>query len=161
LAVNLYLVNLLEKGGQPPPFSLNNKDRGILMFRFLFVAIVVISALEIGVFIWLGNLFNGWFVVGGIILTGIIGAMLAKKQGLEALRRAQEQMQFGRFPHDEIFDGIAILIGAVLLFAPGFITDAIGFILLFPITRIPFRRWLKEVLRSMVNRGTITIFRGR
>ncbi|SET79341.1 UPF0716 protein FxsA [Salinibacillus kushneri] len=128
------------------------------MFRFVFLFIVIMSALEIGVFMWLGHVFSIWFVVLGIILTGIIGAFLAKQQGLETLSRARDHMEYGRFPKEEIFDGLAILIGAILLFTPGFITDIIGFILLFPITRKPIKKWMKDIFRNMINKGTITVF---
>jgi len=62
-------------------------------------------------------------------------------------------------PHDEIFDGICILIGAVVLLTPGFITDAIGFTLLFPTTRAPIKSVLKRTVRKMMDNGTITVFR--
>ncbi|MBB6452087.1 UPF0716 protein FxsA [Salirhabdus euzebyi] len=130
------------------------------MFRVLFVLIVVLSALEIGVFVWLGNLFSVWFVIFGIIFTGLLGAYLAKKQGVEALNRAREQMNYGNFPREEIFDGLSIFVGAILLFTPGFITDTIGFILLFPFTRYPIKRWMKDVVRTMIRKGSITIFKG-
>ncbi|WP_102026800.1 FxsA family protein [Salirhabdus sp. Marseille-P4669] len=130
------------------------------MFRFLFIILVILSALEIGVFIWLGNEFGGWFVILGIIGTGIIGALLAKNQGIEALNRAKSQMSLGGFPHDEILDGIAILIGAILLFTPGFITDTLGFLLLIPITRQPVKRKLKNLFINMMNKGNIVFFRG-
>ncbi|MRG87682.1 FxsA family protein [Salinibacillus xinjiangensis] len=128
------------------------------MFRFVFLFIVIMSALEIGVFMWIGDVFSVMFVVLGIIITGVIGAFLAKQQGLDTLNRARNQLGYGRFPHEEIFDGLAILIGAVLLFTPGFITDTIAFILLFPVTRFPIKRWMKTLVRKMLDNGTITIF---
>ncbi|MCP8617098.1 FxsA family protein [Salirhabdus salicampi] len=129
------------------------------MFRWLFLLIVVISALEIWLFILLGNITNVWVVLSGIILTGIIGAFLAKQQGLDTLRRAQNQLAYGRSPSEQIFDGICILIGAVLLFTPGFITDGIGFLLLIPYSRKLAKNWMKQTLRQMMNRGTVTVFR--
>ncbi|TCT24987.1 UPF0716 protein FxsA [Melghiribacillus thermohalophilus] len=129
------------------------------MFRMLFLLIVVMSAIEIGVFLWVGQLWGVGFVVFGIILTGIAGAWLAKKQGLETVERAREQLSYGRIPAGEIVDGICILIGAVLLMTPGFVTDIIGFLLLFPVSRIPFKNVLKQWIKSMINRGNITIFR--
>lgn len=129
------------------------------MFRILFLLIVVMSAIEIGVFLWFGDLFGAGFVVFGILFTGVVGAWFAKKQGLETLHRGREQLYYGRIPAEEIFDGICILIGAVLLMTPGFVTDTIGFLLLFPVTRTPFKSWIKSGIKSMINRGSITIFR--
>ncbi|TFB25026.1 membrane protein FxsA [Filobacillus milosensis] len=129
------------------------------MFRILFLLIVVISAVEIALFVWLGNVFNVWFVLFGIILTGITGAYLAKNQGLGTLSRAQYELGHGRAPTEEIIDGIAILVGAVLLFTPGFVTDAIGFLLLIPQTRKPAKVWLKKILSEMFRKGSIKVFR--
>ncbi|WP_188206403.1 FxsA family protein [Alkalibacillus aidingensis] len=129
------------------------------MFRIIFLLIVIVSAIEIVLFIWLGNLFNVWFVLVGIILTGILGALLAKYQGLETLRRAQFELANGRAPREEIFDGIAILIGAIVLFTPGFLTDLFGFLLLIPSTRNPIKRWGQRMIYSLIKRGSVTVIR--
>ncbi|QSS99214.1 membrane protein FxsA [Pontibacillus sp. ALD_SL1] len=129
------------------------------MFRWLLLFILVVPALEIGVLVWAGNLVGPWWVILLIIATGILGAFLAKRQGMETLNRARDNVQRGIVPQEEIFDGICILIGAVVLFTPGFITDAIGFILLLPITRTPLKRSLQKAVKRMMENGTITIFR--
>ncbi|NIK11083.1 FxsA family protein [Alkalibacillus almallahensis] len=129
------------------------------MFRILFILIVVVSAIEIALFVWLSNLLNVWFVLFGIILTGVLGAWLAKYQGTETLMRARREMSTGRAPTEEIFDGIAILVGAVVLFTPGFLTDVFGFILLIPVTRRPFKRWGQALVLAMIKKGTVTVIR--
>ncbi|RPF55372.1 FxsA family protein [Aquisalibacillus elongatus] len=129
------------------------------MFRILFFLIIVLSAVEIAIFVWLGNVFNVWFVLFGIILTGLLGAALAKHQGFHTLNRARYEMASGRPPTEEILDGLAILVGAVLLFTPGFVSDAIGFILLIPQTRKPIKQYIKKVLNEMFRKGSIKVFR--
>ncbi|PKR79268.1 membrane protein FxsA [Halalkalibacillus sediminis] len=129
------------------------------MFRILFILIIVVSAIEIAIFVSLGNAFNVWIVLFGIILTGLAGAFLAKQQGLGTLNRARFEMSNSRVPTEEIFDGIAILVGAVLLFTPGFLTDTIGFLLLIPPTRRPAKQWAKKTVQNMVKSGKITVFR--
>lgn len=129
------------------------------MFRWILLFVLIVPALEIGIFVWAGGIIGGWWVVLLIVLTGVLGAWLAKKQGLETLNRARQAVSYGQLPHEEIFDGICILIGAVVLLTPGFITDTIGFILLLPYTRNPIKLWLQKLLRTMMDRGTITIFR--
>jgi UPF0716 protein FxsA len=129
------------------------------VFRWLLLFILVVPALEIGVLVWAGNLVGPWWVILLIIATGILGAFLAKKQGMETLNRARDNVQRGIVPQEEIFDGICILIGAVVLFTPGFITDAVGFTLLLPITRTPLKRSLQKAVKRMMENGTITIFR--
>ncbi|CQR48114.1 phage T7 F exclusion suppressor FxsA [Paraliobacillus sp. PM-2] len=129
------------------------------MFRWLFLLIIIVPALEIGIFVWAGNIIGAWWVIFFIILTGVFGAYLAKREGLQTLRLAQREMSYGRLPAEQIFDGICILIGAVVLLTPGFITDTIGFLLLLPTTRKPLKHLLQQMLQSMLNKGTITIFR--
>lgn len=130
-----------------------------IMFRWLFLLILIVPALEIGVFIWAGGKIGGLSVIGLIILTGLFGATLAKQQGTETLRRAQTNMNMGQLPAEEIFDGICILIGAIVLLTPGFITDIFGFLLLLPLTRNPLKVWLKAIVQQMINRGSVTIYR--
>ncbi|KAB8138239.1 membrane protein FxsA [Gracilibacillus oryzae] len=129
------------------------------MFRWIFLAILIMPALEIGVFIWAGGHIGPWWIVLLIILTGIFGAWLAKQQGLETVRKAQQAMQMGYSPQEEIFDGICILIGGILLLTPGFITDTIGFLLLIPKTRQPLKLMIKKQLQKMMNNGRFTIYR--
>lgn len=116
-------------------------------------------ALEIGVMIWAGGQIGPWWVVLLIIFTGIIGAWLAKRQGLDTFRKAQHAMQAGRAPQEEIFDGICILIGGIVLLTPGFITDAIGFVLLIPSTRRPIKELIKKTLHQMMKNGRFMIYR--
>ena len=69
------------------------------------------------------------------MLTAVIGAWLTKAQGLRALRRYQQAITEGRLPHEEVMDGLFILVAGAVLLTPGFLTDAIGFALLVPFLR--------------------------
>ncbi|MRH42877.1 membrane protein FxsA [Aquibacillus halophilus] len=129
------------------------------MFRWIFLFVLIVPALEIGVLVWAGGQIGPWWVVFLIILTGALGAWLAKFQGLETINKARESISYGLPPHEEIFDGICILIGAAVLLTPGFITDAIGFLLLLPQTRKPIKIWMQKMLRRMMDNGSVTIFR--
>ncbi|RTR29626.1 membrane protein FxsA [Robertmurraya yapensis] len=127
--------------------------------NFLLLLFIVIPACEIGVLLLSGNLIGVWPTVGLIILTGVLGTYLAKKQGLETLRRAQTEMQYGRPPGESIIDGVCILVGGVLLLSPGFLTDIAGLLLLIPQTRKLFRGLIKSGLRKWMDRNTFTIIR--
>ncbi|PAV30399.1 membrane protein FxsA [Virgibacillus profundi] len=123
--------------------------------RWLLLILLVLSALEIGVFIWIGGLIGPWWVVLVIVLTGIIGMMLAKQQGMETWNRARLSMSNGQAPAEFIIDGICIFIGAVFLFTPGFITDTVGFLLIIPLTRKPFKKSIQKIAKQMMNKSTI------
>ncbi|OLO40271.1 membrane protein FxsA [Alkalihalophilus pseudofirmus] len=123
------------------------------MFRLLLLLIIVVPALEIAVLILSGNYLGIWPTIFLIILTGVLGAWLAKKEGLQTLRLAQLQMQQGQLPNGVILDGICILVGGVVLLTPGFITDAIGFYLLIPYTRASAKALLMKISQRLINSG--------
>src|SRR5690625_1566583 len=93
------------------------------MFYLFLILFILIPAIEIGVFIWTGGALGVLPVISLIILTGIVGAMLMKQQGIETWRKAQLAMYNREVPHKEILDGICIIAGGILLLTPGFVTD--------------------------------------
>ncbi|WP_174729567.1 FxsA family protein [Mesobacillus harenae] len=127
--------------------------------RYLILLLIIVPAAEIGILLWSGKTIGVPLTILVIISTGLLGAYLAKRQGLETIRRAQDQIRYGRMPGDTILDGICILVGGTLLLTPGFITDAIGFMLLAPPTRIFFKRLLMRISTRWINNGKITIIR--
>jgi UPF0716 protein FxsA len=131
------------------------------MFRLLLVLIIIVPALEIAVLIFSGNVIGVWPTIFLIIATGVLGAWLAKKEGLQAIRLAQLQAQQGQLPSGVILDGICILIGGVVLLTPGFITDAIGFFLLIPQTRTFAKALLLKIFHSMIKNGNFIIVNRR
>ncbi|WP_147532602.1 FxsA family protein [Bacillus marasmi] len=127
--------------------------------RYLFLLIIIIPAAEIGFLMYSGKLIGILPTILLIILSGIVGSYLAKKEGLETIRKAQEQMSYGEMPGDAILDGICVLIGGTLLLSPGFITDFVGLFLLIPYTRIFFKKLIARGLTKWMNKGRITIIR--
>lgn len=126
--------------------------------RWLLLAFLLVPALEIGVFIWAGGVIGPWSVVAVIILTGFLGVALAKQQGMETWKKAQQSMQHGIVPKEQVIDGLCIFAGGLLLVTPGFITDIIGFVLILPLTRHPIKLQIEKLLRWLINRRTI-VFR--
>ncbi|WP_108671264.1 FxsA family protein [Peribacillus acanthi] len=127
--------------------------------RYLLLFLIIIPAGEIAILLTAGKTIGVFPTILLIIATGITGAYLAKQQGLEVIRQAQRQMQYGQMPENTIIDGICILVGGVLLLTPGFITDSIGFILLLPPTRAMIRPFIIRTFRNMINKGNIKIIR--
>jgi len=111
------------------------------MVLILLLAMIGVPILEIIVFIEAGDYLGLWPTVGAVILTAVVGSALLRYQGLSTLARAQENMAAGRLPMTEVFDGLCIVIGGALLLTPGFITDAVGFLLLVPPVRKILRLW--------------------
>lgn len=118
------------------------------MLRNIFLLLfIVIPALEIVVLVLSGKMIGVWPTFSLIVATGIIGAFLAKRQGLYTLERAKHELMNGRIPSDALLDGVCILVGGTLLLTPGFITDIAGFILLFPFAREKMKPWLVRVFK--------------
>lgn len=125
---------------------------------WLILIFILIPAIEIGIFIWTGSMIGAWSVVGLIILTGIIGAALVKKEGMETWRRAQLAMYNREIPREEIIDGICIILGGILLLTPGFVSDLFGFLLVIPWTRTPFKKLIHFLILKRIAKGNI-VFR--
>jgi UPF0716 protein FxsA len=132
--------------------------RGFNM-RYLLLPIIIIPAIEISLLLLSGKTIGVLPTVFLILLTGVVGAYLAKKQGIATLKKAQEEMRHGSMPADAVLDGICILIGGTLLLTPGFVTDLLGFLMLVPQTRMFFKRILYRLFKNWMNRGTITVIR--
>jgi UPF0716 protein FxsA len=104
-------------------------------FALIPFILLVIPALEIAVFILVGREIGVMATLGCILLTAIIGSVLLRVQGLSIIARIQNEIDRGQVPGRELGDGLMIVIAAVLLLTPGFVTDTIGFLLFVPAIR--------------------------
>ena len=127
----------------------------------LFLAFTMIPAIEIFLFIRLGGaigLFNTFLVV---ILTGIIGAGLARWQGAETMFRIRQSLARGETPAEEMMDAALIFVAGMVLLTPGFLTDTIGIFLLWPLTRRHLKIFLRRKFDQWMASGQINIVRYR
>ncbi|MDR9796797.1 FxsA family protein [Aeribacillus pallidus] len=127
--------------------------------RTLLIFFIVAPACEIGVLLLSGKTIGVLPTVLLIILTGFVGAYLAKKQGIQAVRNLQMEIQYGRIPSNAILDAMAILVGGIMLLTPGFISDIVGLFLLFPITRNWIKPFLIQFIKKWIDKHTIHIIR--
>ena len=97
--------------------------------------IIVVPALEIYVFIKVGNVFGAVSTILLIISTAVMGVYFAKLEGLNTLRSGLKNVYNKKSPANEIMSGASIAFGAMLLIIPGFITDVFGLLLIIPFTR--------------------------
>jgi len=129
------------------------------MMRFLTIIFILIPILEISVLLISGKTIGVLPTLLLLFLTGIIGAWLAKRQGLETMRKMQEQLRYGQIPGDAIVDSICIFFGGLLLLTPGYITDICGFLLLLPFTRNKLKPVLFSLMRRWIEKNNVTIIR--
>ena len=102
------------------------------MFFLFFIGIPLI---EVILFITIGKYIGLWNTIFIIIITGVIGAVLVKSQGISILNKALEEIKLNKIPIMSIFEGIAIFVAGAFLLTPGFLTDTLGCVLLIPKTR--------------------------
>ncbi|AXN37850.1 MULTISPECIES: FxsA family protein [Peribacillus] len=127
--------------------------------KYFLLFIIAMPVIEIIVLLLSGNVIGFWPTLFLIVATGLIGAYLAKRQGMETWKKAQEQIRYGMMPGNEIIDGICIFLGAALLLSPGLISDIIGLILVFPPTRNLLKPIVIRFIMNRMNKGKVTIIR--
>ncbi|MBW2652832.1 MAG: FxsA family protein [Deltaproteobacteria bacterium] len=128
------------------------------MLLKLILIFTIVPFIELSLLIEIGARIGTFNTIMLIVITGVIGAFMARLAGLNVLFKIQENLREGVFPRDELFDGILVLIGGVLLLTPGLLTDALGFFLLLPFGQALVRRWLKEIMKRKIDRGEITFW---
>ena len=101
----------------------------------LLLLFIVLPFVELFLLMQLAEHFGAWHTLGLVVLTGVVGATLAKLQGLRTIQRLQEEVAQGRMPTTSLLDAGMILVAGALLVTPGVLTDAFGFSLLIPACR--------------------------
>jgi len=127
------------------------------VFKYLFLAFTLIPLLELYLLLFVARYVGFWPTVGLVLVTGVIGALLAKKEGLRVVRRWQQSLAQGRMPEEGILGGLLVLVGGVLLVTPGVLTDAVGFLLLLPPTRRVIAARVRRVLERRMADGTVRV----
>jgi UPF0716 protein FxsA len=120
------------------------------MFARLLLFFIGVPLIELYLFLAIGSRIGILPTVATVIITGFIGAWLTKQQGLRTLSRYQQALAEGRLPHEEVIEGLMILVAGAVLLTPGFLTDAIGFALLVPPIRAVVRERLSGYLKGRV-----------
>tara|TARA_B100000900_G_C20534158_1_gene697622 strand:- start:991 stop:1410 length:420 start_codon:yes stop_codon:yes gene_type:complete len=111
----------------------------------ILLSIILVPVIEIYLFIKIGSQIGALITILLIFLTAIIGVYYAKYEGLNTLKSAFFQISKNEAPAYEMISGAAIALGALLLIVPGFATDFLGFLIIFPITRkIIFNKFSKK-----------------
>lgn len=111
--------------------------------RFLFsLALVGIPVLDVASLIVVGRSIGAWQTVVLVVVSGTVGVTVIRARSFSILAQARESLRRGVFPARQAFEGACALIGGALLILPGFVSDVIGLVLLFP----PCRALLLNVI---------------
>ena len=97
--------------------------------------IILIPVIEIYLFIKIGSQIGAFTTISLIFFTAIIGVFYARYEGLNTLKSGVSQLYKNQMPLFELMSGAALAVAAILLILPGFATDILGFLIIFPLTR--------------------------
>lgn len=118
---------------------------------------IVLPAAEIALLIQVGGVIGPLNTFAIVVITGVVGAALAKREGLSTMQRIQAATAQGQLPTDALVDGAIILVSGVLLMTPGLITDALGFLGLLPGGRELIKAGVMWWARRSMARGSLFV----
>ena len=101
----------------------------------LILLIILVPIVEIYLFIKIGSQIGAFTTISLIFFTAIIGVFYARYEGLNTLKSGVSQLYKNQMPLFELMSGAALAVAAILLILPGFATDILGFLIIFPLTR--------------------------
>ena len=120
----------------------------------ILLSIIFIPVIEIYLFIKIGAQIGAIFTILLIFITAVVGIYYAKYEGLNTLKSGFIQISKNEPPTYEMISGAAIAIAAILLIIPGFATDTLGFLIIFPLTRkIFFDKFAKKIKTKKTNKN--------
>lgn len=125
------------------------------MLGKLLLLFTVVPVVELYLLITLGQHLGAELTIGLVLITGLLGATLARREGARVLRNWQASMARGEMPKEGVVSSLLVLVGGVLLVTPGVVTDVTGLLLLVPWTR---RRVADVVRRRLEHRLQVRTF---
>jgi UPF0716 protein FxsA len=121
------------------------------MLLRLIAAFIIIPLVELFLLLRVAEATSALTAFAIVVITGVIGSYLARREGLMVWTRFQTALQQGRMPSVEIQDGLMVIFAAALLLTPGLLTDALGFTLLTPMGRNLFRGFVLSKFTRGIN----------
>ena len=115
------------------------------------LAFLVVPFVELFVLIQVGQVIGVWWTILLVLAISILGSWLVKREGWAAWRRITSRVQVGEVPGRELVDGALVLLASALLLTPGFVSDIVALVLLFPPSRAVVRR---VALKRLVAKAT-------
>ena len=131
----------------------------IAMMLKLFLCFTLIPVAELYLLIKLGGVLGSFNTILLVIATGFFGAWLARIEGMSTMMKVKASLNQGIVPGEELMDALIIFVAGLLLITPGILTDISGLLLLWPVTRTAFKRFLRQKLSELNARGSINITR--
>ncbi|MDA3792732.1 MAG: FxsA family protein [Elusimicrobia bacterium] len=127
------------------------------MLGWLILLFTVIPLVELSLLLAVGRQIGVFYTILIVIITGVVGAALARQQGGIVIREIQNDLMAGIMPGNKLIDGFMVLAGGITLLTPGLLTDAAGFLVLIPFTRQKIKIILKRIFRNRIDTGNFIV----
>ena len=127
-----------------------------MMGRVLFF-FILIPLLELYLLIKIGGYLGAFQTVALVILTALLGLVIARFEGLRTGQQIKQSLAQGIVPAEEMVDGVLIFAGGILLITPGVLTNLFAVVLLIPYTPTLFKRWLRRRFDRMIASGNVRL----
>ena len=122
----------------------------------ILLSIILVPIIEIYLLIKIGSKIGAFYTISLILTTAVVGVYYAKYEGLNTLKSGFSQLSKNQAPAYEVISGAAIAFGALLLIIPGFATDTLGFLLIFPISRkLIFNKFKPKFSQNKQNKNDV------
>lgn len=131
-----------------------------MTFGRLLLLFILVPIAELALLIEIGKRLGLPATLALIVVTGALGATLARRQGLSVLASIRSETEAGRLPAGQLVDGAIILVAGAVLMTPGVLTDAFGFACLIPGMRNVFKRWLNRRFEGAIEQGRVHVSTG-
>jgi UPF0716 protein FxsA len=123
----------------------------------LFLAFALVPLLELYILIKIGGYLGAFQTVALVVLTALLGVVLARFEGLKTLQQIRNSLAQGIVPAEEMVDAVLIFVGGILLITLGVLTDLCALVLLLPYSRTIFKRWLRRRFDRMIATGNVRL----
>jgi UPF0716 protein FxsA len=124
----------------------------------LFLLFTLVPLVELYLLVKIGGYIGALNTILLVLITALLGAALARLEGLRTLRQISDTLSQGLMPAEELVDAFLIFGGGVLLVTPGVLTDLFALVLLVPFTRTHFKRWLRRKFDRMVASCNVQLY---
>ncbi|MEI4769292.1 FxsA family protein [Psychrobacillus sp. FJAT-51614] len=127
--------------------------------KWIIGLLIVIPAIELYILLLSGKSIGVGFTILLILATGIVGAFLAKRQGIKAYREVSDSIKNRQAPGEAAINGLCVFVGSILVILPGFISDILGFLLLIGPTRKLFKPFIYKWIRKKMKNGQVIVMK--
>lgn len=127
--------------------------------RWLLLLFIVFPFVELYLLLAVGHEIGFWPTLGLTILSGVVGSVMARREGLRVLRKWRDAVQELRPPEQGVLEGALVIAGSVLLITPGLLSDALGLLFLLPPTRRLLAKPIRRAVQAHIARGQLRVVR--